>query len=297
MDVVMIFNGLGNQMSQYAFYLRKKNINSSTKLIYDKGILNQHYGYELKRVFGIELNYGLLNLFLLLLFKLLVSNKYQLIVNPIVKSLNLSGVRLIKEPINYDFDESCLIYKKGINFYWGGWHTEKYFLPIKEEVINAFAFKSFPFENDSRIKETIMQIKQSNSVSIHIRRGDFLTSSGYYQFSGICTNEYYQKGIEYIKEKVDNPIFFVFSDDLEWCKKNLLLDSVIFVDCNNGENSWRDMYLMSLCKHNINANSTFSWWGAWLNKNIDKNIFVPEFFINEVETKDIYPENWIKITK
>lgn len=97
-----------------------------------------------------------------------------------------------------------------------------------------------------------------------------------------------------IKKKIDNPVFFIFSNDIDWCKNNLKLDHSTLVSCNQGKDSWRDMQLMSECRHHIMANSTFSWWGAWLSKH--KGIIVhPRWFIRDVETKDFYPKRWISI--
>jgi hypothetical protein len=296
MDVVMIFNGLGNQMSQYAFYLRKKEINPSTIFIYNKGTRNQHNGYELERAFNIGYKFRALDYLLYYIYQILFLEQYFLVLKPLVKVLNTFGIRLIKESYNYDYNESDFISRKGLNFYWGGWHSEKNFLSVKDEVLNAFTFRLDNIEDGTNFSELISEIKKTNSISIHVRRGDFLTSGGIYQFANVCTLSYYQKAIELIVKEVENPHFYVFSNDLEWCKSNLSLDVVTFVDCNKGVDSWRDMQLMSLCKYNINANSSFSWWGAWLNKN-DNKIIVPEDFINNMVTKDVYPENWIKIRK
>jgi hypothetical protein len=95
-----------------------------------------------------------------------------------------------------------------------------------------------------------------------------------------------------MESKVENPHFFVFSNDLVWVKENIFIKNVTYVDCNAGKNSWKDMYLMSLCQHNIIANSTFSWWGAWLNKNKNKIVISPKRFLNSDTTTDVYPDAW-----
>ena len=92
-----------------------------------------------------------------------------------------------------------------------------------------------------------------------------------------------------------NITFFVFSDDIEWVKNNLCLSNCEYVECNVGINSWQDMFLMSQCKHNIIANSSFSWWGAWLNRNTNKIVITPSRFINLEENSDIIPDTWIRI--
>ncbi|MDR0833733.1 MAG: alpha-1,2-fucosyltransferase [Candidatus Symbiothrix sp.] len=292
MNVVIIFNGLGNQMSQYAFFLRKKSIDPSTICIYDKRTSEQHFGFELKRAFNINCNnYGFKYKMLYFLYSTSFLQR-----RPISKLLSLIGIRFIVERKDGYYVEANLLNRRGINFYYAGWHSEKYFLPIEEEIIRTFKFNIDNKNNTPQFKFYENEIKQNNnSVSIHIRRGDYLTTGGYYQFTGVATLEYYQKAIAYIESKIDNPQYFVFSDDLNWCKENLTLCSATFVDCNTGENSWKDMYLMSVCKHNINANSTFSWWAAWLNPNKNKITIVPKEFIRNVIPKDFYPENWVKI--
>ena len=109
--------------------------------------------------------------------------------------------------------------------------------------------------------------------------------------------EYYEKAINYVKNKIEGPVFFIFSNDIDWCKENFSFEEAYFVDWNIGEKSFRDMQLMSSCKHNIIANSSFSWWGAWLNNNLDKIIIAPSKWLNDerVDIDDIIPEGWIKI--
>lgn len=288
MDVVVIFNGLGNQMSQYAFFLAKKKRNSHCKVIFLNSSRNNHNGSELEKLFGVSYETGILGTLLQLLYKLSVHQKTSHI-------LECLGVRIIKEPLNYDFNPTLLNQgKRGINFYWGGWHCEKNFNSAMDEVRNAFRF---PEIEDKPCLDVAYEItKVVNSVSLHVRRGDYLNTApnAYYQFDGVATTDYYKKAVEIIKTKNNDCVFFVFSNDIEWCKKNFSNLNAIYVNCNKGENSWRDMYLMTLCKHHINANSTFSWWGAWLSNNNGMTI-CPSSFLKNVVTKDIYPENWIKI--
>ena len=140
--------------------------------------------------------------------------------------------------------------------------------PVKEELLSSF---SFPDVGDGKNKQMIERIENSNSVSIHARRSDFL------QYNNDCyTNGFFKKAVKYIKKRVDNPLFVVFSEDCEWCKENIDVlgltddDAVAFVDWNNGDDSYRDMQLMSLCKHNIITKSSFGWWAAYINPNPDK---------------------------
>lgn len=286
MDVVVIFNGLGNQMSQYAFYLAKKRHSPKTVAIFDYGNAFNHNGYELEKLFGIRILGGLIARLLLIFFNSSRYNKHKIFVK-------LFKLRTFREPRNYDFTEEMLRPGPfGINFYWGGWHSEQYFKPIEREVNDVFRF---PLDSDTayaRWQERICGA--GNSVSLHVRRGDYVNISpdDYYQFGGVATLEYYRKAIDYLREAVGKCSFFVFSDDIPWCREQFGDEGMEYVDCNSGQNSWRDMCLMTMCKHHINANSTFSWWGAWLNADPDGIVVRPRWFIRDVVTEDFYPENW-----
>jgi hypothetical protein len=138
-------------------------------------------------------------------------------------------------------------------------------------------------------------IESCLSVSIHVRRGDYVGS----EYFDICGREYYLKAVSFITEKISinhKPTFFVFSDDIAWCKNIFLGDNFNFIDNNKAQYSYKDMQLMSLCKHNIIPNSSFGWWGAWLNRNNQKIVIAPQkwFGTYDCET-DIIPDSWLKI--
>ena len=134
---------------------------------------------------------------------------------------------------------------------------------------------------------------------MHVRRGDYLKTSptDYYQFSDVATEDYYHQAFRKIEAITENPIYFIFSDDIVWCQEHFGYIKCYYVDINHGFKSWRDMYLMSLCHYHVNANSSFSWWGAWLCKYGDSVTICPEEFIRGVDIKDVYPESWIRIKK
>lgn len=291
MDIVVIFNGLGNQMSQYAFYLAKKKDNLNCHVIFDPKSTNVHNGAELKRVFGIELNRNYLDKIISYFYGYILNKR---IVN---KLFSLVGIRMIYEPKNYDYREELLKPSSNfISFYWGGWHSEKYFKDIELEVKKVFKFPEVT--NSPYFTEWFNKIfLDNNSVSIHIRRGDYLDkpSDPYYQFNGVCTIDYYEKAILYLKERILEPNFYIFSNDINWCMKTFGTENMYYVDCNKGKDSWRDMYLMSECRHHINANSTFSWWAAWLSPYSNGIVLHPKYFIKDIETKDYYPQKWIMI--
>ena len=152
---------------------------------------------------------------------------------------------------------------------------------IDKEIREAFVF---PEVTDERNSEALSRIKASNAVAVHVRRGDGLS----FNYSYIATG-YYKRAVRYIKQQTENPVFFIFCDpsSTEWCKShektlglNLKKDNVYFIDWNKGENSWRDMQLMAQCKHNVTSNSSFSWWGAYLNCNQNKITTSPKITIN-----------------
>lgn len=138
------------------------------------------------------------------------------------------------------------------------------------------------------------RMREPNSVCLHIRRGDYLTGINYELFGKVCNEQYYQKAIDYIEGKLSDICYYVFSNDMEWAKKILLGKNAVFVDWNRGEESWKDMYLMSKCSNLIIPNSTFSWWAAWLCEH-PVNIVCPKLFVYEDEQSDIYLDNWHKI--
>lgn len=290
MDVVIIFNGLGNQMSQYAFYLQKRSVSKSTYFI---PFCLDHNGLELDKVFRINCKEALVQKMLYILFRILLTDKVRIISKPVKRLLNYLNCRIVKENFNYNFNCDFTTPSKGITFYYGGWHTEKYFLESKKTIVDSFEFAKV---NGQENEELIDIINQTNSVSLHVRRGDFLNADNINLFGDVCTKAYFEKAIKIIESKVTNPYFFVFSNDLEWVKDNLEINNVTYVACNSGKNSWKDMCLMTLCKHNIIANSTFSWWGAWLNQNSNKIVVSPSRFLKNDTFTDVYPDSWIKLS-
>lgn len=192
---------------------------------------------------------------------------------------------------SFEYDKN--IYRLSNNTYIEGyWQSYKYFEDISE-IIRA------DFENISEFNihqnEISNKIKSCNSVCINVRRADFLNNS----FHGVCNIDYYQKGLKYISEKVDNLNIFVFSDDILWCKSNLNFRyPTTFLDHEfAGEKFGAYLKLMTECNHFVIPNSTFGWWAAWLNDSEDKIVVAPKnwFENNEINTKDLIPKSWIRI--
>lgn len=167
----------------------------------------------------------------------------------------------------------------------GYWQSQHYFEKVKGELRKDFTFDWSHFP--SKAQEYRKQMEQTVSVSLHIRRGDYLNEKFAPIYGGICTDTYYESAKTYIKEKYPNCVFYLFTNDAEWGRSQVSAD-VVFVDCTDPHNAYVDMALMSCCKHNIIANSSFSWWGAWLNPNPEKTVIAPAKWLNTSDGQDIY---------
>lgn len=289
MIIVNIIGGLGNQMFQYAFYkaLLVKGIEVKVDISCFKDY-KVHNGYELERIFNInpvkatmqqcyDLGKPRNDIFHKILRKIGFSVKK----NSYYEQGAIESFQYIPE--KYDFTKNMYL-----NGYWA---NPKWFSDIDKDIRNDFTFLNPINDENKRVEEDILN---SNSVSLHVRRGDYLK---YDIYQGICTIEdYYSKAIRYIRERVENAKFFIFSNDIKYCKNNLSIENIRYISNNVGLNSYKDMYLMTKCKHNIVANSTFSFWGGYLNNNNYKIVICPHKFLNlDYDKEDIFPDNWIKI--
>lgn len=289
----MLFNGLGNQMSQYAFYLNKKGISTSTRFIFSKKSQQIHNGYELENVFGIRYYDSLTNKILYFIFNVIEYKKFTIISKPIIRLFKLLGVAVVNENEDYNFNAEYLKPSKGLKFYVGGWHSEKYFTEIRNTVLSTFQFnlKNLGEKNE----EVLERIKNCISVSVHVRRGDFLDSNNYSKFGAVCTLNYFLSAIEKMRTMIEKPHFFFFTNDNAWVTNNFYSPDFTVININTSENNWKDMFLISNCLHHINSNGSFSWWSSWLNKNDNKIVIVPKNFMVNKHFEDIYPESWIQL--
>lgn len=197
----------------------------------------------------------------------------------------------IKEA-SHGFDPSIL--ESGNNVFLDGyWQTQKYFEHIRSIILKDFSFVT---EMSKQSKAVLKEIKSTNAISLHVRRGDYAAIAATTAFHGLMGLDYYREAVKQITKKVKNPHFFVFSDDPEWCKKNLVIKFPTTYVSHNTDGA-EDMRLMIQCQHHIIANSTFSWWGAWLNPNEKKLVYAPkQWFANaDMDSKDVLPDSWIKL--
>ena len=288
MKIVRIIGGLGNQMFQYALYIALKKKFPEEEILVDTSLFrgyNVHNGLELERVFGIELPQASF----MQLIKL-TKPTYNYNISRITD--NFLPSRKTELYDNSRPDLKRLIFSAGDRYYAGYWLDYRYTLDALSDIRNAYRFKLKI--NDLTLK-VLEKIESSlSSVSIHIRRGDYLKVSNY---AGLCGVKYYEDAIRYIINNVDAPEFYVFSDDLDWCKFNLtkFLSGfrTKYVDWNKGTDSPLDMMLMSKCKHNIIANSSFSWWAATLNRNDCKIVCAPQIWTNNPSYCIFQRPEWI----
>ena len=184
-------------------------------------------------------------------------------------------------------------FNAGGNVYLEGyWQSEKYFAPVADILKKLFVIKAaFP----AHVNELIKEISGQNSVCVNIRRGDFVNSLTH----GVCSPEYYNKAEKLLSESQANMVFYVFSDDLEWCKQNLkFFCRTVFVDhaFAGPKFAWY-FHLMTCCKHFIIANSSFAWWAAYLAPHQNKTVIAPSKWViaNSLYNADIYPDAWLTI--
>lgn len=292
MVVTRLIGGLGNQMFQYAA-ARALSIKLDTELRLDiSSFANYqlHQGFELQRIFDCSSEIASKkNICSILGWQSL----------PIVKRFllrpNMADFRCKKFIVEPHFQYWSGINNVEKNSYLDGyWQSEKYFIDAENQIRKDFAFK-LPMQSENI--ELAKKISQVEAVSLHVRRGDYASNPQNVTTHGLCSIEYYQTAIAHIAEQVKIPHFFVFSDDIAWVKSHLKFDFPHqYVDHNQGKESYNDMRLMSLCKHNIIANSSFSWWGAWLNSNAEKIVIAPkQWFANKTITQDLIPENWVRL--
>ncbi len=296
MKFIAISGGLGNQMFIYAF-CEELRVRDQNAVLFIHHVANLkkygHQGYELEKLFSIDAYadpLSKLSVFLLIVY----SHLLRIVPHRFRERLYLVfKIRTIMVPENFIYYPQVFDFKCQHELFRGTWQSERFFENSKKRVRKAFAFKEDLLNDETKI--LARQIIDETSVSIHIRRGDYLSKQYANGFAGVCTPEYYQKAIRLILDKYQNPRFYLFTDDKQWVLKNLDINNSMLVDFNFGSESWQDMFLMSKCKHNIIANSSFSWWGAWLNTNPDKIVIAPKIWWNGFNNDDVVPESWIRL--
>lgn len=289
--IVQLTGGLGNQLFQYAT-ARSLALKQNMSLKLDINFFKTYewHDYSLNP-FNIKKDY--------LSEEEIHKSLYE---KPLwVRLLNRLGI--IKGTEGKIYNERSLEYDSNIfglnttTYLKGYWQSEKYFKDIEDVIREDFRIIPKP---SAANEEILQRIKSVNAVSLHVRRGNFVTEPHLLAFHGTCSLDYYKAAVNYIKERVAEPEFFLFSNDINWCRDTLDLGIKIhYVDINDDKTDYEDLRLMMHCNHNILANSTFSWWSAWLNENPDKMVIAPQrWFADEAmqaQTVDLIPETWIRL--
>lgn len=290
MIVTRLYGGLGNQMFQYAA-ARRLSLRLGCELVIDISEFqyDSTYRYYLD-YFRVAAQLATADD----MWEIRRSREKR----PVQKLLiNLQGCFKQKRDLAYyaephfHFAESVLQLPDNVCMD-GYWQSEKYFSDVADAIRAEYTIQNPMPEKSQQI---LTQIHAVDSVSLHVRRGDYVSNPAAYKVHGVCSVEYYKSCISYINQTLDTPHFFLFSDDPIWVKENLLVqDRMTIVE---GNSAIEDMRLMSRCKHNIIANSSFSWWGAWLNTNPDKMVLAPRRWFQDatINTSDLYPSGWIAL--
>ena len=293
-----LWGGLGNQMFQYALAKNLSILNNNIPIKLDTTYFDTSFSYRPFELNKFNIKAEIANIKEVFKFDNgIIPPK----LGRLIEKIPYIRVKdFIRRPFSYVYTEKSIKFNpevlnlKAPIYLKGYWNSYKYFNNIRKELLDDFSFKADLNENNKKIADQILL--SENSVSLHVRRGDYLTSKETLAiFCSPYADGYYNRAIEHIESKVNNPEFFLFSDEPEWVKENLKIKhKTTVVDINKGDNSYWDMKLMSLCKHNIIANSTFSWCGAWLNENPDKIVIAPKAWSYDkaFSHEDMIPEEW-----
>lgn len=195
----------------------------------------------------------------------------------------------------FTFDPAILALSDG-TYIDGYWQSEQYFVDVVQTIRDDFRIATLPSAEN---KEWMEKIRSVLSVSLHVRRGDYVSNTSASAVHGTCDLDYYRRSVNEVAQRVGSDIeLFVFSDDPDWVAENLRLQyPAHFVRHNNADTSYEDLRLMSACRHHIIANSTFSWWGAWLDPRLDSVVVAPQqwFRTDKLDARDLVPARWVRV--
>jgi len=278
MIIVKLIGGMGNQMFQYAF-ARSISLKTNTEFKIDLSFLK-------RKDLGENFTYRD--------FDLDIFN----ISENIIKEIQTDNLQSVSEKMFSYSQETVNTIEQNIGndlYLDGYWQSYKYFEEFEDYIKKDFTFKNLVENNkDTNVKNMFKDIIKSNSVMVNIRRSDYLNNN----FHGVMGSDYINESSKIIESKIDNPKYFVFSDDIEWCKENIKLNNMVIVD-HKYKGDRFDLYLqlMKSCKHFIIPNSTFAWWAAWLSNNKNKIVISPKSWFTDfnINTNDLIPSNWVRI--
>ena len=295
--IIGLSGGMGNQFFQFALgkSLQKKGL----KVIYDTSFFDGFRSYKLNHfIENIELidiyNFDLkTSVYLKFRRTKGLSKILRFIYSTLFNYLIVENKKNHIDQRIFDITKNC--------FLEGHWARHHYFDDIKSSLQEEISLKKEYYSNSFKEYQELIRRHNPNSVSIHIRRTDYLKPIHSVTYCNLTETNYYTNAIKYLKSKVDNPIFFIFSDDIEWCKENLIIENACYILPKKDMKDYHDFELIKQCNHHINANSTFSWWAAYLNPNPDKIVTIPKIWFNSEKSQKKYekgyltPKEWIKI--
>ena len=292
MIVVRLIGGLGNQFFQYAVARHLAEIHRTVLKLDISGFET----YKLHKYslwpFNIQENFASLEEVASLTVR--KQGIVERVVTRVLRRPPKSAPTHIREKEKFCFDPDILNLSDDV-YLDGSWQSGKYFADIEAVIRQEFTVKTPPAGKNKALTE---QIASCESVSLHIRRGDFVSDSHTNQVHGTCDLDYYFRCVEYLTQTVQNPQFFIFSDEPEWARDNLKLSYPSTpVNHNEADKNYEDLRLMSQCKYHIIANSSFSWWGAWLGQYPAKRVFAPRYWVksNAYSVRDLIPDEWTKV--
>ena len=291
MIIVNVYGGLGNQMFQYATaYALSRATQQDLKLDTQRFKKDALRDFELS-CFTLETVRATQEEVTSL--RTYEESLFEKLLRKLKGTKKTLAASYIKEKF-YHFDETLLSVKSEC-YLDGYWQSEKYFSMYREEILKQFTAKN-NLHNDSQVY--IEKMQNTPSVSLHIRRGDYVSNPDANSFHGLCSLAYYKSAVEEMNRQIPNAHYFIFSDDLVWAKENLtFIDQISFVDLGEDVPDYEEIILMSQCEHNVIANSSFSWWGAWLGEIERRVVIAPKQWFNDssVNTEDLIPSRWIRL--
>ena len=296
MIIVRIKGGLGNQLFQYAT-ARNISINKQVPLKVDTSFFNdsRYEGIFRLNQYNIQIEEAKKDEVILLTTEPSAS-----FYSWVYRKLRIQGKYYKKTHIienSHSIFDKRIINCTGIAYIEGWCQNEDYFSSIRDILIKEFTLKNIANIESECIKK---DIDSCESVSIHFRRGEYLNN----KFFGVVPLNYYYQAVNYINKMVKHPEYFVFSDDIEWVKNNFKIDGTIHylspqnerASIHHTENDFKDLELMKYCKHNIIANSSFSWWAAWLNTNPDKIVIAPKRWYDDPIAQKYFEKGRLKVS-
>jgi len=292
MIISHIIGGLGNQMFQYALG-RSRSLELGTPLrlhVSDFADYGLHQGFQLGNVFDCVFQFASEKE-----VRSFLGWRGYCLWRKILRRGSAAGLRGARFVVEPHFDYWPGILETPTDCYLAGyWQSEKYFRNNEKVIRSDFTFK-VPLIGPNI--EAASRIANSNAVSLHVRRGDYAANPRTLAVHGLCSLDYYRSAVDFVARHVESPEFFIFSDDIAWVREHLdITRACHYIDHNRGTDSHNDMRLMSLCRHHIIANSSFSWWGAWLNPRPDKIVIAPRrWFAGGQAVRDLIPESWVSL--